>query len=155
MSTTTKIYVALPVLNESVNIPDLIKCMHNQSFKDFKLIVCVNQYENWWQNEDKVPECEDNQKSLQLLNYEHGIDIDVIDRSSHEKGWPVKKGGVGWARKTIMDFIVSKAHKNDIIVSVDADTYYPADYLQFIVDFFAINSSSVGLASSILSQVSW
>ena len=140
------LYVALPVLNESDNIDKLIHCLSLQSFTRYKLIVCVNQYESWWQNSEKVSACEDNLKSIALLKDVQNIALEIIDRSTIGNGWPEKKGGVGWARKTIMDNIANKATKNDIIVSIDADTYYPPDYLQSIFDFFNKNKKAVGLA---------
>ncbi len=140
------IYVALPVLNESDNIVKLIDCLSLQSYSNFKLIVCVNQYDSWWGILDKVAQCEDNVVSLKLLKSVKYIYIEILDHSTKGLGWSDKKGGVGWARKTIMDYIASKANKNDIIVSIDADTYYPTDYLQSIVDFFNENKDVCGLA---------
>ena len=146
MNKAPTIYVALPVLNESENINKLIHCLSLQSFTRYKLIVCVNQYENWWQNPEKVNACEDNLKSIALLKEVQNIALEIIDRSTIGNGWLKKKGGVGWARKTIMDSIAKKANKNDIIVSIDADTYYPPDYLQSVFDFFNNNKKAVGLA---------
>ena len=136
MNKASTIYVALPVLNESENINSLIHCLSLQSYTRYKLIVCVNQYESWWQNPEKVSACKDNLKSIALLKDVQNIALEIIDRSTIGNGWPKKKGGVGWARKTIMDSIAKKATKNDIIVSIDADTYYPPDYLKSVFDFF-------------------
>ncbi len=146
MSIAPHIYVALPVKNESENINSVLGCLMLQSFSRFELVVCVNQYEEWWQDDEKVDICFDNKKSLEYFNLAKNLNIQIIDRSSKENGWPPKKGGVGWARKILMDLIVSKANKDDIIVSIDADTYYPPDYLQSIFDFFTENKKLVGLA---------
>ena len=146
MESTPKIYIALPILNELENISSLLNCFRLQSYNGFEIVACVNQYNSWWSDNEKVAICEDNLKSIELLKSANGLVIEVIDRCTIGNGWPAKKGGVGWARKTIMDYIASKADKNDIIVSVDADTYYPTDYLQSIVEFFATNKSFVGLA---------
>lgn len=146
MSNTPRIYVALPVLNESENIKAVLNCLMLQSFSRFEAVACVNQYNNWWQDAGKVDSCIDNQKSLELLGLTKNLNIQIIDRGSKGKGWPPKKGGVGWARKTLMDHIALKADKNDLIVSIDADTYYPPDYLQSVFDFFVENKKLVGLA---------
>ena len=122
-------YIALPLLNESHNIPSLLTCLKQQEYKDFVLIVCVNNYDDWWGKEDKRLQCEDNQKSIELLEAEIELDIIIIDKSSKGKAWPPKKGGVGRARKTAMDHIALKGRNEDIIVSIDADTYYPPNYL--------------------------
>ncbi len=146
MSSTPRIYIALPILDESENISTLLNCLRLQSFRNFQLVVCVNQYDEWWQNPDKVVICEDNLKSIELLKIENNLDIHIINRCSKGKGWPRKKGGVGWARKVIMDHIVTISSTNDIIVSIDADTYYPSDYLQSIFYHFKNSNTCGGLA---------
>ena len=146
MGSISNIYIALPILNESENINSLLNCFRSQSYNEFEVVACVNQYDSWWSDNEKVVICEDNLKSIELLEAANSLVIEVIDRCTISNGWSAKKGGVGWARKTIMDYIVSKADKNDIIVSVDADTYYPPDYLQSIINFFNKNNKVVGLA---------
>ena len=141
------IFVALPILNESDNINKLLTCLDLQTFSNFTLVACVNQYDNWWEDEVKIDSCRDNQKSISLLNNNnYTFQIEIIDRSTKGTGWPIKKGGVGWARKTLMDYISSKANKNDIIISIDADTYYPTNYFQSIFDFFNAEKDICGLA---------
>lgn len=133
-------------MEESRNIPDFLSNLKKQVNADFTLVVCVNQYENYHRGENYRHICNDNKISLEILDAEHDLDIHVIDRSSIGKGWPDKKGGVGWARKTIMDYISGIAHDSGIIVSVDADTYYPRNYLDEILGFFMINKKIHGLA---------
>ncbi len=140
------IYLALPILGESVNIDALMDCLRNQEHRNFKVIVCVNQYDSYWDNPDKMHLCVDNQKSIELLSAESEVDIHIIDSSSKGKGWPKKKGGVGWARKTIMDYISEKSNDKDIIISIDADTYYPPDYVRTLFEYFQINSKLMGLS---------
>ena len=127
---TPKIYIALPVLNEFENLPTLIKCLKEQSVQGFEIIACVNQYESWWGVDDKKSQYHDNQSSIQYLNDQNDLTITVIDKSSKGKGWPDKRGGVGWARKVAMDYINHIASANDLIICIDADTYYPPNYLE-------------------------
>lgn len=138
-------YLSLPILNESENLPALFNCLAKQDFQDFSLVACVNNYDSWWDDELKKLQCEDNQKSIELLKEENRFKIVVIDKSSPQKGWKKKKGGVGHARKTSMDFIASTAHDNDLIISIDADTYYPSNYLSEISKAFN-NKKLLGLA---------
>jgi glycosyltransferase involved in cell wall biosynthesis len=140
-----RIYIALPILNEFENLPSLIECLKNQSLEEFELVVCVNQYDSWWENKDKYAQCLNNQESIQYLNAQNDFEISLIDRSSKGKGWPEKRGGVGWARKTAMDYINHIADRNDFIVSIDADTYYPPDYLQSIINTFHNNAEITGI----------
>ena len=140
------VYIALPVLNESGEILEFLKMIKDQDEKDFFLVVCVNQYDHWWGDEKYRSWCDDNQQCLQILDAEKELPIKVIDRSSKGKGWPRKKGGVGHARKVIMDWISENAKDDDIILSMDADTVYPVDYLSTVKRFFEENTKSWGLA---------
>ncbi len=139
------IYFALPILNESDNLPALFNCLAKQESQDFVLVVCVNNYDSWWDDESKRLQCADNQNSIDVLKKETRFKITVIDKSSPNNGWKKKKGGVGHARKTTMDFIASIAHDNDLIISIDADTYYPSNYLSEISKAFK-NKKLLGLA---------
>lgn len=139
------IYISLPVLNESENIPALLECLRNQDRNDFELVVCVNNYDDWWNDDIKKLQCIDNQKSTAVLKAEKLLKVVVIDRSSQTKGWRPKKGGVGHARKTAMDYISSMAEKDDLIISIDADTFYPSDYLKNVTKALD-NKSVIGLA---------
>ncbi len=144
MSTHT-LHIALPVLGEFGNLPNFLKCIKSQSFKNYKIYVCVNQYDSWWSNPDKNHYCIDNAKSLEFLKSQNNENLVIIDRSTKGSGWPVKKGGVGWARKVLMDTI-STENKNDIIVSMDADTFYPENYLQSISRYFSKHPKRLGIS---------
>jgi len=146
MKQQPKIYIGLPILNEFENLTNLIKCLKDQSVQAFELVACVNQYDAWWENPDRKPQCLDNQKSIQYLESQKDISVVVIDKSSKGSGWPEKKGGVGWARKTVMDYISNTANPNDLIVSIDADTYYPRDYFESIINSFKSIPEITGLS---------
>lgn len=142
----SKFHLALPALNELENLPALLNDLKQQSQKDFTLWVCVNHYEHWRGLPEKRDQISNNEKSLELLQSNKEIDIRAIDRASAGKGWPKKKGGVGWARKVIMDAIAKEADNNSLIVSIDADTSYPPNYLTAIENTFAKNPKIYGLA---------
>ncbi|MCB2207499.1 MAG: hypothetical protein KQH67_04315 [Bacteroidetes bacterium] len=139
-----KLHIALPVMGESANLAQFFACMEQQTFRNFKIYICVNQYESWWNDPDKHYYCHDNAKSLDYLK-SSGFEGEIIDKSSNGNGWPEKRGGVGWARKVLMDRI-SKENKNDIIISMDADTFYPENYLQSIHNYFEWHPDHVGLS---------
>lgn len=140
------LYIALPVLNEFSQLTGFLQSLESQPLTDFELIVCVNQYDDWWDDAVKRKACEDNLKSLSLLQQWQKFPVKVIDNSSPGRGWAAKKGGVGRARKTIMDAIASVGDDRDIMVSMDADTVYPADYLSAIDTCFRKNPTFLGLA---------
>lgn len=141
-----KIYLAIPVLNESENLPLLVDYLLQQEMNDFEVVFCVNNYEAWWHSDHLVDQCYDNHKSIKYLEATAGLKITVIDKSSENHGWPAKKGGVGWARKVAMDHIAERAGEEDIIVSMDADTFYPPDYLLKLMDDFQADKDLAALS---------
>ncbi len=142
---THTLHIALPVLGEFANLHNFFKCIKSQSFKNYKIYVCVNQFDSWWSNHDKKHYCIDNAQSLEFLKSQNNENLAIIDRSTKGSGWPDKKGGVGWARKILMDTI-STENKNDIIVSMDADTFYPDNYLLSISQHFNEYPEHLGIS---------
>lgn len=132
----TVLYICLPILNEYENLPKLLASFKNQTYQNFIIIACVNQPEAWWDNKDKLYACLDNQKSIDLLKKNKDFRIILIDKSSKGNAWIGKKKGVGWARKVAMDRAAEIATDIDIIVSVDADTYYPSNYFESLIRIF-------------------
>ena len=139
-------HLALPALNELENLPALLDDLKNQEQMNFILWVCVNHYEHWRDIKEKQEQVFNNEKSLEYLKTIHDIDIRIIDHASPGNGWPRKKGGVGWARKTLMDAIIQEADDNSLIVSMDADTRYPGNYLTAIGEKFKHHPKAMGLA---------
>lgn len=149
----SKIYVCLPILNESENLPQLLYDLVNQSYKKIELIACVNQPDEWWNSEEKISQCIDNLKSIEILNKSSSFPTTIIDVSTKSKGWKGKQKGVGWARKIAMDKAASLGSDNDLIVSIDADTEYPFEYLNSIVEIFAKNPKASGLSNPYYHQL--
>ncbi len=143
-----KIYIALPALNELNFISNTMDCLVNQSYKTcFEVVVCVNQPDIWWENKDKIEICENNLKTIEILKkYSNQLNLSLIDRSSKGKGWQGKELGVGYARKTIMDFINEKASDDDIVISLDADTIIGSNYIDSIVDNFSKNPKAMAIS---------
>ena len=140
------LFLALPVMDEPELLRRLLNCISVQSYRHFKLVVCVNQPESWWDDSHKVIVCQNNEESLRLLSAFQGIDIEVIDRSSVGNGWTGKRHGVGYARKTLMDRINEVAGPGDVIVSFDADSFIAEDYLGSIARNFRDHPGSAALA---------
>lgn len=130
----TKIYIAIPILNESENLDAFMHCLQAQNYRDFELVACVNQPDSWWDEDQNLVFCEDNQKSISYLKNVEDLEITIIDKSSKGQGWDHKKYGVGWARKLCMDYCAEKATENDIILCVDADTTFKEGYFSSIVE---------------------
>jgi glycosyltransferase involved in cell wall biosynthesis len=142
----SKFYISLPAINELEFIHNCIDSLASQTFKNFKVFVCVNQPDEWWSNPDKQEICINNQNTLEYLSSIADLQIELIDRSSKGKGWIGKNHGVGWARKTIMDEIVLEADDNDLIISLDADTIFDPDYFTSVIENFLKNNDAVALS---------
>lgn len=123
-------------MDELENLPLMLSCLLKQDYADFEVVCCVNQPDNWWQNEAMTEICERNQQTIRELKNVSDIKIQVIDKSSPGLGWDLKNFGVGWARKTVMDAISHQANPDDIILSLDGDTEYPENYFAEIVKTF-------------------
>ncbi|HEY9114882.1 MAG TPA: hypothetical protein VIN10_09275, partial [Bacteroidales bacterium] len=120
--------------------------MKNQEYQGFELIVCVNQYDDWWKQPEKLDQCINNQESIEFLKNDSNLKIHIIDKSSEGNGWPAKKGGVGWARKVAMDYISKIANPEDIIICIDADTFYPPNFAGAVLDKISRKENLLGLA---------
>ena len=131
-----KTYIAIPALNELDYLPKLIEDLRIQSYKDFKVFICINNLDEWWNDQKKVDYCENNVNTLKYLKSISEIDITVIDRASKGKGWIGKKRGVGFARQVLFEAIDSVADDEDIIVSLDADTKISENYIKSVINTF-------------------
>ncbi|MFH1160458.1 MAG: glycosyltransferase [bacterium] len=146
MTNCPHLFVALPVMDEPELLPFTLDAISSQNFTDFTVVICVNQPDEWWDLEEKLPTCLRNRETLEFLQRDHGFKVLVLDRSSRGQGWKRRSHGVGWARKTLMDSIVSIAHPQDIILSLDADTVFPPTYFESVIETLTGNPGSVALA---------
>lgn len=140
------VHIALPLMDELENIGLLLQNLNNQTYTHFRLYVCVNQPDDWWRSETRRAICERNIRTLHYLNENSGPNTVIIDKCSPGEGWKGKNYGIGWARKTIMDYIAGKAGSNDIILSLDADTLFSDEYLQSIMENIVLNNKVAGLS---------
>lgn len=140
------LHLALPVLNESRRMETLIESLQNQNYPNFNLYVCVNQPDDWWQSPEKRIICHDNAITLERFKKITHFPVTIIDRSSPGNGWKGKHHGVGWARKMAMDAIERVAQPSDLIVSIDADTFYPVGYLGSLAENFHLNHDATAFA---------
>ncbi len=131
-----KIHIAIPVMDELDSLPHTLDALSAQDYSDFMVWICVNQPESWWDDAERIQKCEANINTLDLLSDFDAVPLRILDYASCSKGWSPRKGGVGRARKTVMDAIFAEADNNDIIVSLDADTLVDPDYLSTLASIF-------------------
>lgn len=140
------VFFALPVMAELDWITTCLKCIEKQNYSDIQTVICVNQPE-WYRNDPlKRSVVEDNMKTLAFLKEYKTLNIRVIDCASEGRGWTGKKHGVGQARKTVMDYIVSVAQNNDIIISMDADTTFGDQLAARVAEALSENQSAVAIS---------
>lgn len=138
------------MMDEWHNVEVLLGSLQCQTYKDFTLYVCVNQPEEWWTDAEESHQeiCRSNQQTIDYLkSVETSFPIVVMDRSSQGNGWQGKQKGVGWARKLLFDHIASSADKNELVVSLDADTTFDEFYLSHVVD--SMNASPKASAMAV------
>ena len=140
------IYIALPVMNEMERLPLLIKAILEQTQQSFRLVICVNQPDSWWDDPEHICVCEENQLTIQYMQSLDDNRIEIIDRSSPGNGWPPKGYGIGIARKLLMDLISKVANTDDIIISMDADTVFGNEYFASVAENLRINPAASAIA---------
>ncbi len=141
-----KIYVAIPVMDEPEWLFRCLDALSAQDYTCFEVRICVNQPDEWWNIPDKQQSCRNNRQTLKKLRGYNAVTLKIIDKSSPGCGWACRAGGVGRARKTIMDTICSEAEDDDIIVSLDADTLTGKGYLSSLAESFSSNRSIAGIS---------
>lgn len=143
-----QLYVALPVMNEPDTLPLTVQCILDQDYADYKVVICVNQPDEWW-NDGNAVHCEICRTNTATLEWLKKLDerrFILIDKSSEGNGWTGKKHGIGWARKTIFDHILTIAGHDDLILSLDADTTFSKGYFESVVNDFSAKKQFAALS---------
>ena len=121
------------------NLNTLLDCIRNQTYRNFKVWIVVNQPESYKDTPEKKGIYERNISTLNRLEHVNDFPLLVIDHSSKGHGWKGKNAGVGIARKTVMDAISNAANPKDIILSLDGDTTFNENYFHSVAKTFASN----------------
>ena len=139
--------VAIPAMDELDYLPATLDALARQDTSvPFEVYICVNQPDRFWNDPAKIPICEHNQQTLAFLKDYAFLTLHILDYTSPGKGWVGKKHGVGFARKVLFDRILSDSQPEDVVVSMDADTYVKPSYLHSLADNFASNERLKALA---------
>ena len=139
--------VAIPAMDELDFLPATLDALTCQDTRfPVEVYVCVNQPDSYWDFPSKEPICLHNQQLLAYLRNYAFLTLHVLDYASRGCGWQGKKHGVGFARKVLFESILADANPDDIIVSLDADTYVKPHYLQSLAENFAANPAMTAIA---------
>jgi len=142
--------IVIPALNEFENINNLLESIlknEKEILQKTLFVFVVNNTSN-----EKLEIKDNNQKTLNFLRnsfLKHSVlQIGIIDASTREKEFPVKNGGVGFARKIGMDLSLKyfdNSNKNKkLLINLDADCTVSKNYLSTIVEEFNKNNHSAG-----------
>ncbi|MDD4602861.1 MAG: glycosyltransferase family 2 protein [Bacteroidales bacterium] len=141
------LYVALPVMNEPELLAQTLSCIDSQTYRHFKVFICVNQPEHWWEDPSKAEFCKNNLRSIDLLKSIVEFEVIILDRATKGNGWKGKQHGVGHARRIIMEEINKVASPDDVIISLDADTTFSDRYFLSVAHSFSKNQHIVALCN--------
>ncbi len=142
-----KVFIAIPALDESETLTLLLDDLKTQSYIDFKVFVCVNNPDEWWNDDAKRSMCENNARTIKFVRSFGGLRITLIDRSSPGLGWKGKRRGVGYARKELFEAIDDEASEEDIVISLDADTRVGNNFVRSVRKRFAKYKSALLLCN--------
>ena len=150
------IYIALPAMEEP-DLPSRLLDLNRQSLFPQAVYVCVNQPRSYYSDGIKehdevyrVNEAVYNKLRQFVQEGRFAFRVEAIDRFSPQNAWDDRHFGVGWARKVAMDAVseaCGKSGSGSIMVCMDADTHYPADYLENIRKQFDTYPQAVGLSN--------
>jgi hypothetical protein len=134
-------------MDEMEYLPLTLECIAKQRCEaEIITYICVNQPEKWWEREEKMGICQNNQQLLRWLQNCALPNLHIIDKSTQGKGWTDFQQGVGYARKLLADNIMQSANDDDIFISMDADTTFSPHYCQSLIDNFAAHKQAVAMA---------
>lgn len=133
----------------SYNEPDLFNCLDSISQciaidAQVEVIVVLNQSEN---ADEKINELHLNQwKTLNVYHFKNKVRLIPL----WLKKIPIKKAGVGYARKAGMDLaaqrLIKSGNNNGLIICLDADCLVSKNYLQAIFDASEKNPNVISFA---------
>ena len=128
-------FIIIPAKAEQEYLPFLIQSISKQNQKYLKnclVIIVVNN-----SNEDSKEIIDNNNKTIQYLNdTTFDFELCYIDASTKKNVLPLKKAGVGLARKIGADLAIQYSHSSSILCYTDADAVLSNDYLKIIARYY-------------------
>ena len=131
------VYFAIPAMDELDFLPKTLECIARQDYKGrIETFVCVNQPQSDYSINPLPQRVSNNKKLWQMLEENPWrLSLHPIDRFSPDKAWKGKEGGVGLARQCCVNALLPQAAGSDLLISMDADTLFDADYVSQMVEY--------------------
>ncbi len=139
--------ITIPAMDELGYIENCIYSIRKQTYKNFTVLVCVNQPERWWSDPNKKVICENNSKTIAFLKNLEYPPIEILDRSSPGRGFSPHEKGVGHARNLLFEKALTISNENDLIMCLDADTTFKPGYFQSVADIFSKTPDAIAHAN--------
>ena len=139
------VFFAIPAMDELDYLPQTLACIARQDYPGrMEVHVCVNQPQSDYCKSPLPTRVTNNQKLWQLLEENPWrLSLHPIDRFSPDKAWKGKEGGVGLARQCCVNALLPQAAGSDLLISMDADTLFDADYVSQMVEYLEKHRKTV------------
>ena len=139
-------FIIVPAKAESKRLPILLNSISKQSVKYLKKCLIIIILNN--SNKDSKKIYQDNQKSIKYLNdTEFNFNLCYVNACDKGMNLPIKKAGVGLARKIGADLILKYARQKSIICYTDADTVLSKSYLKKISQYYHRTSCGAAIVN--------
>lgn len=132
------VYFSIPAMDELDYLPQTLECIARQDYAGIiKVNVCVNQPQSDYCQEPPPERIAGNRALWRMLESNPWqLELHPIDRFTPERAWRDREGGVGAARQCCIDAFLPEADDSDLLISMDADTLFDADYVSQMVEHF-------------------
>ena len=129
-------FIIIPAKAEQKYLPFLIESISKQNKKylnDCLVVIVVNRSE-----EDPKEVIDNNNQTIEYLNNTpFDFELCYINASNKNNALPIKKAGVGLARKIGADLAIQHSNPSSIICYTDADVILSENYLQIIAEYYS------------------
>ena len=124
-------------MDELDYLPQTLECIARQDYAGLiKVYVCVNQPQSDYCQEPPPERIAGNRALWRMLESNPWqLELHPIDRFTPERAWRDREGGVGAARQCCIDAFLPEADDSDLLISMDADTLFDADYVSQMVEY--------------------
>ncbi len=129
-------FIIIPAKAEQKYLPSLIESIskqHKKYLKNCLIIIVVNS-----SKEDLKKVIDNNNQTLQYLNNTvFDFELCYVNATTKNYALPIKKAGVGLARKIGADLALEYSNPKSILCYTDADVILSKNYLQIISEYYS------------------
>ena len=128
-------FIIVPAKAEKKYLPFLIQSISNQNKKyldNCLVIIVINN-----SKKEPIETINNNQQTIEYVsNTTFNFELCYVDASTHTNTLPIKKAGVGLARKIGCDLALKYCNSSSILCFTDADATLSDNYLKIIYKYY-------------------